>query len=255
MDNDSVLDINEVISTLSRSSLPTVIIEGVDDVVVYRILEDIFSDFGISVLPVHGRKNVLKVFDRLNEIENREQVAFIADRDLWVISGIPVQYTSSRLIFTDGYSIENDIFRDSGIRNLMRRIEREKFEKDVEKYSHWYALTVKRTLENSHDVCIKTYPGILFDNASEYSRQIELRDNELYPDEILETVKSDIEKYIRGKSLMQIASRQLNCKGRDIKINPTVFLGIAPSKPGPLLSDIFAKVGSIFSIQPCLGDA
>lgn len=250
MDDNPVFDINEIISTLSRSSLPTVIIEGIDDVVVYRVLEDIFYDIGISVLPVHGRKNVLELFDRINEIKNNNKVAFIADKDLWVISGIPDQYTSNQLIFTDGYSIENDIFKDCNIKNVMRRVEIRKFEEEVDKYVHWYALTVKRTLDNTPGTSMSTYPGLLFDNPIEYSSQIKLRETEAYPHDILETITSDIEKYIRGKSLMQIAARQLNCKGRDIKIDPKVFLGIAPSKPGPLLTDIFDKVGSIFSPQP-----
>jgi len=246
MGDQVIPSVDEIIATLSRSSLPTVIIEGVDDVVVYRRLEDIFSEVGLSVMPVHGRKNVLRIFERLAELKNNKNIAFIADKDLWVISGVPPEYVSERLIFTDGYSIENDIFKDCRIRNVMEREERELFDIELDKFIHWYALTVSRVFRQADDVQLKIFVNRVLDDQAEYNRQITLTDDEVYPVEIYEIVKSDIEKYLRGKSLMQIATRHLMKKGRIQRINPIFFLGTAPAQPGPLLSEIFSRVESIF---------
>src|SRR5450830_1085410 len=100
MSNQIILSLEEIISVLNKTSLPTVVIEGIDDVVVYRKLEEIFSDVGISVMGVGGRVNLLSIFDRLDEIKSKDFIAFVADRDLWAISDLPKKYVSDRLIFT-----------------------------------------------------------------------------------------------------------------------------------------------------------
>ena len=56
----------EAIAVIKKSSLPTVVIEGADDAIVYRKIEDIGDGF-VSLLPVGGRENVLAIFNRKAE--------------------------------------------------------------------------------------------------------------------------------------------------------------------------------------------
>jgi len=246
MGDKVIPDIEELISTLSNTSLPTVIIEGIDDVVVYRKLEDLFFDIGLSVMPVYGRNNVIKIFDRRHEFSKGKNFAFIADRDLWIVGGIPEQYRSPSMITTDGYSIENDLFRDHDVLNLLEGGELAKFHQEIEKIMYWYALIVKRTTEMASDAKIKTFIGTLLDSEAEYQRQIALNSGEEYPNELLQVMKADFARYLRGKSLMHVVSRQLSRKNRDIRVRTDVFFALARSKPGPLLSQIYEEVGSFF---------
>ena len=59
----------------------------VDDVDIYRTLEDYLDIADISFMECQGRINLLKVFERRNEIN--DNVLFICDSDLWVILGKP----------------------------------------------------------------------------------------------------------------------------------------------------------------------
>lgn len=245
--NRAVPTTDEVVALLSKSSLPTVVIEGNDDVVVYRKMEEIFFESGLSVLPVGGRKNVLKIFDQLSEISTRKNLAFIADRDLWVVSSVPEEYVSKQIIFTEGYSIGNDVLRDCNVKEVMSRFEREKFSVEVDKYAYWYSLMVRRALDGRPDADLKFFPGRVLDSEEEFQLRTTLDAGEIYPQEIYELVKSDGMRYVRGKSLVQIVARQLLHHSRDPKVNPAVFMGVAAARPGPLLSRIFDGVSEFFS--------
>jgi hypothetical protein len=250
MSDKVIPDIDELIGTITHSSLPTVIIEGVDDVIVYRKLEDIFFDLGLSVLPVFGRNNVIKIFDRLHEFAHADKFAFIADNDVWGVLGTPAKYLSKHIIFTDGYSIENDIFKDNEIIKYMEGDELATFQQEVKRFSYWYALVVRRTNDKQQGAKIKTYVGDILDSRDEYERQVALIEGEQYPHELLDLINSDFAKYLRGKSLMQLVSRQLERKNRDIKVKPNFFFAQSRAKPGPLLSRIYNDVGNFFGQAP-----
>jgi hypothetical protein len=243
----SLPTVEEVIALLSRSSLPTVIIEGKDDVVIYRRMEEEFGEFGLSVLPVGGRENVLKIFDQLDGSPSRDNLIFIADRDLWVISSIPESYIAENLIFTDGYSIENDVFRDLDIKSIMTDGERKLFDIEVNRFVYWYSLALKRTLEGNFDLDLSLFPSRILDHPVEYDAQTKLHPDEKYPVEILSTVEEDKFKFLRGKSLMHLASRQLTRAGRDQQIPMGSFMGMAPARRGPLLNKIFDNVSGLMT--------
>jgi len=250
MANHTILSTEETIAVLNKTTLPTLIIEGIDDVVVYRKLEEIFADVGVSVMGVGGRTNLLKIFERVDEIKSKDQIVFIADRDLWVLSKLPPEYISERLIFTNGYSIENDVFQDCSVEKVMDEAEKKRFIADVQKFAHWYALIVSRINLGVMDGCLKTFPGVILDG--DFAGHTALMDDELFPDELKKFVIADYSRYVRGKSLMQIVARQISRKGRNPRLNPDFFLGIASANPGPNLQHIFSKVGALFGSQTAL---
>lgn len=247
MPNHAILSVEETISVLNKTHLPTIIIEGIDDVVVYRKLEEIFLHIGLSVMGVGGRINLLQIFERVDEIQSKDTLAFIADLDTWVFSGPPEKYTSENLIFTKGYSVENDVFQDCAIENVMTEIEKRSFLVEVEKFSHWYALAVDRLSREIYDMPLSTYPGIILDG--DLDTLTALGGEEVYPIDLKQVVVDDYSTYIRGKSLMQIVARQISRKGRAPRVNPDLFLGIASARPGPNLVRIFSRIGDIFDSE------
>ena len=105
------LSVEDVIATLRNSYLPTVVVEGSDDLIILRRLQEIHSDEFLSILSVGGRDKVIKAFESRHLYPSETKFAFVADKDLWVISSVPNQYMNEVMILSNGYSIENDVIR------------------------------------------------------------------------------------------------------------------------------------------------
>ena len=95
------LTVDEIVAYLSRSQLPTVVVEGKDDMRIYGWAEARVGNTKAYVLATGGRNTLLAVYQRRNEFANLP-VAFVADRDLWLFSEIPADYHD--VIWTQGYS-------------------------------------------------------------------------------------------------------------------------------------------------------
>ncbi|MEE4889724.1 DUF4435 domain-containing protein [Pseudomonas alliivorans] len=233
--------IDELLATLKNSHLPTVIVEGSDDLLVYLRLEDLLYEDNVSVLSAGGRKNVLSIFERVHELPKTKKVIFIADKDTWVMTGVPSNYLSNTLLFTNGYSIENDAFQDCDLPKFMSAEEKHKFLGELERFLYWYALAVERHIAHG-DESIKNHPNHILDNAIVFEGLTQLRNQEEFPAESLDTLRSDYKKLVRGKSLVQLAIRQLSYKGRRTRYSESNFLEYAAVNPGPLIGEIFKKV-------------
>jgi hypothetical protein len=226
-----------LVATLNHSTLPTLVVEGDDDVIVFRRLENSAPNLALSVLPVGGRDQVFAIYGRRTEIRGKQKLAFVADLDLWVFSNVPQQYVSNDLLFTDGYSIENDAFRDGLCHELLLRAERADFERDLEIFSEWFALAVSRGLS------IDTHPNQLLDDSEQRNALMKLKPQETYPQNIFDLIKSDYLRYIRGKSLFQLFQRQM--KGRSVKYSQTSLLEMAAAKPGRHIQSLFDRASAI----------
>ncbi|WP_454190304.1 hypothetical protein [Paenibacillus sp. Marseille-Q7038] len=82
----------------------------------------------------------MQIYERRNEINQNKSVTFFCDQDMWVFTGIPVEY--AELLVTEGYSIENDIFRHSKndvIGKLMTKSEYELFTQIINEVVQWFA--------------------------------------------------------------------------------------------------------------------
>ena len=80
--------VDELVETLRRSSLPTLLVEGRDDMVVYRWLESTDCEEPVDVLQCGGRSRLLKVYERRNEFA-RLRCVFLADSDMWLFDKVP----------------------------------------------------------------------------------------------------------------------------------------------------------------------
>ncbi len=98
-----------LIATIKRSALPTIFVESKDDAIIYRGFESFLGIGKIDFIQCGGRNTVLKIYERRNELSSKK-IKFIADRDMWVFTSVPAEYLE--VIFTQGYSIENDLYTD-----------------------------------------------------------------------------------------------------------------------------------------------
>ncbi|WP_136418591.1 DUF4435 domain-containing protein [Herbaspirillum sp. ST 5-3] len=242
------MTIDEIIATLVHSSLPTLIIEGSDDVIVYRRMEDVFSDIELSVMSVGGRENVLKIFQRIGDFKSHKKIAFIADRDTWLHTGVPASFISECMFITDGYSIENDIYRDGSLEKLLTKEEEEKFRNEIAQFIRWYALSLSRLLSGQPS-SIDLYPGIILDDVEQYAVRTQLELGEMYPEELVTTLMQDYAKLVRGKSLFAVLGRQISYKRRRPRVHHEALLEVHSAAPGPLLQKLYMSVAQFFGCE------
>jgi hypothetical protein len=236
--------VDELIATLRKTSLPTLLVEGGDDLIVYRCFEQRLAHLGLSVMQAGGRSAVLEVFARRAEISNSVSIAFIADRDTWTNTGIPSHYVSPCLIFTNGYSIENDVYRDGNLVGLLTAAEREKFDKELEAFIEWYALALSRHLADPSFAISLRAAQVL--EPTQRTSLLGLRHGEVYPEDLRTELMSNHATHVRGRSLLDVLMRQLCYKGRLTKHSYRSLLEMVAIRPGPCLESLTARAASVF---------
>lgn len=239
------ITVEEILALLKRTSLPTIVVEGNDDMIVYRIFEDKLSHIGVSVLPVGGRQKVLEVFRRRYELTEAPQLIFIADKDVWVHAGVPPEFEDSHMLFTHGYSIENDVYIDGELWNLLRGYEGTKYQAELNDFIEWYALALDRHLRDSAEP-ISLHPDHVL-NPDERHTLLELRAGETYPTAFRDAITSDYRRVLRGKSLIALLLRNINYKGRAARHKSNALLESVAVRPGPILNDLYQRVEEYFS--------
>lgn len=234
------LTLEEIISTLEHSNLPAIVVEGKDDIIIYRELENLVE---ADVISAGGRYTVLEIFK--NKLTNpklkNKKIVFIADKDTWVNTDIPNEYQHSDLIFTMGYSIENDVFMDYACEEIISRDNQRKntFEKDKQKFIYWYALALQNTLnaDGFENREISTSVHHLFNQYNEFSR---LQENENYPTELKEDLEKNYALKIRGKSLLELFGRTFK------EHKPRAMFEAIAVRPDNCINRIFNHVKRLF---------
>jgi hypothetical protein len=247
--NKTPLSVDELFSLIERSSLPTVLVEGDDDIIIFRRLEQLLRDKSVSVQPTGGRSALLKLFSRRSQWKNAPLVLFIADRDIWVYSDVPSEYKSDDLIFTDGYSIENDAFRDGNFLKLMDENEKNKFFEELRAFLFWYTHCLSKTVSGGEEdaLTLKTHPNTVLDSEPSIVEVCRGNTKDDAMKEMYEMVLNDYDKLVRGKSLIAILMRHISYKGRAASHRHAALLDQVGAAPGPFLRAIFSAVEQRFA--------
>lgn len=223
---------------MQRSRLRSVFIEGKTDAVVFRDRVFDGANADATVIPLGGRDPLLEVYRR--RAECLKPTVFVADQDLWVYSGRPEEY--SGLVLTDGYSIENDIFRDGNLLRLCNADELAVFKREVAVFCEWYSSVLSAKL-NGAIVDFSRHPNAILDSAG---RLTELAKNDIREngrDRLLEgRIYSDFERLVRGKSLLQLLLRRLSDKARESKYSSANLMEIGSAAQGVLLARMLGEI-------------
>ncbi len=215
MKRHPVMSAEELVAYLKRTSLLTVLVEGTADAYVYRWVEERLKADG-DVLVCNGRDTLLEVFRRRNEFANSKAV-FVADQDMWYFSAIPSEY-SGDVIFTDGYSIENDLFVRSVMEKLLGPEEKVAFELLIEQLVKWFAFEVDKHLKTGRSDCAvhinRVCPGSVL--CEDYKKSVKFCDA---PEELIARLKAEYDRGLRGKSLFEALVRFLSHPNRVSKFS------------------------------------
>ena len=237
----TVIDItvDEAISTINKSSLPTVLIEGNFDLLAYDELQNIYADMGLSLMPLGGRTKVLDLFNRRTELLNSKMVVFIADKDLFVLDGVPQEFCDDKLVFTSGYSIENDLFIDGELEKILSNHEKTSYRKDLDILLGWYTLAIMRNIAGNNQK-IDYHADHILTNESSFCK---LETGEIISKELDDEIRKNYQKLLRGKTLLGVLMRHLSYKGRPVRHRADSLLEmVVKSNNHALLDKIFAGV-------------
>ncbi|WP_419793896.1 DUF4435 domain-containing protein [Pseudomonas palleroniana] len=222
---------DELYELLKRTSLPTVLVEGKDDIIFYRKVEEELRSFGVDMLPAGNKGAVLDLYKKISEKPVSSPIVFVVDNDLWVHGYTEGEESSYDVITTQGYSIENDLYVDGDLESLLSADEVAKFHAELDKFTHWYALAVDRKLRGV-DSRFRTHPGKILDDEEYYSSEVTLFEGEPYPQSFLEYIRSNYSSVLRGKSLFALLVRELSSKRREVKFSVKQLMEFGASRKG-----------------------
>jgi hypothetical protein len=238
--------VDELVQAIKRSSLATILVEGGDDLEIYRWIESKIGIFRANVLPCGGRDKLLRVYERRAEFAGTK-VAFVADRDLWIFTSVPSQY--AEVIWTLGYSIENDMYCHSNIERLLEETEARSHGILLDCICRWFAYEVEeyicgREAEIHTHINVVVPPGSS-DISSQFAQQRGFRE----PDPARAMwIRSEYQQVLRGKQLLQMLLRYLSSTHRQSKFSRSNLLELCLKTPGHpnvarILDEITGRLG------------
>lgn len=215
--------VEDLVLALHFSNKPNIVVEGEDDEIIYGKLVERLGRFDIGLFSAGSRKTLLHLYEELSHYESRGDfrhapVAFIADRDMWLFRGIPACYDN--IIWTEGYSIENDLYSNVKLRDRIGN--KTEYNQVIDSISMWFAYKVEEYLEKNPPPPKKVFQSFRdeehVDVGHRLGRIIPGERPALAPD--LEFLPSDHDRVravrtsyhlqLRGKLLFQLLVRFLN---------------------------------------------
>lgn len=230
--------VDELFETLKRSSIPTVLVEGKDDIIFYRAVEQELADYGVDMLPAGNKYSVMEIRRRLQETPVSAAVVFVVDNDLWVHTPPPPGVHDDGLVCSGGYSVENDLYSDGELENLLSPNELAIFKSELAQFLKWYALAVSRHLRGETENSFRTHPGKLLDDPAHFNEQLLLQEREEYPEAFLTEISGKYHLILRGKSLFALLLRRLSDRNRKIKFSGKQLMAIGAARKGENYSRI-----------------
>lgn len=231
----------EILSTIRNSDLLNVIIEGKDDILVYRQLEKKYFDSELALIAAGCRSKVLQVFDEIKNTEYLDNCIFIVDQDTWIINGIPKKYSHNRILTTTGYSIENDVYIDTKIEDIIdthKNISDYKYH--LEKYIKWFTLAISRRST------LKVTPHKFFNSTESINNYTTLKEGELFNDELYKLLLNEYHYKLRGKNLLSLGAWYLNDKNTAGHFNTQSWMIQTPINiDNGHIQNLFNKVGEL----------
>lgn len=215
----------ELVQILKRSNTPTIVCEGDDDVIALRQVSEDLGVTNVTILPCGGKDTLINVFRRRFEIKHH-LVIFFADKDMWYFSGIPDEF--DQIIFTWGYSIENDIYAFSDIGRILTGDEKRIFDDAVKLLSIWFACERRNFLNgnehhcdvNSRKILDTTLTNFDPDFRSRYSHGLSFNCES-------QQIFAEFEFELRGKNIFQLLAAILSRPGRRSKYSKDNILEVA----------------------------
>ena len=242
-------EVTELVATLRNSRKPNIVVEGKDDASIYEMLVEQLGIFNVDFHISGGKEKLLKIYERRREFAH-VPVAFIADKDMWLFSEIPDLYKG--IIWTKGYSIENDLYAGAELERLMDASERLEHRKVLDAIVEWFAFEVEEFLAgrapkvNIHCNQIVPQKQTQIDDEFRKSRGMRKPNPELH-----RQIREAYQLQLRGKLLFQLLVRFLSESNRATKHSRRGLHEIALKMPDvhPLMDRLMQEIERTIAAQ------
>ncbi len=205
----------ELISYLGKTSLPTVLVEGEDDADIYRWLESQLGVFNGSILFCSGREVLISIYRRRDTFRHGK-IAWLADLDMWRYSSPPTDL--SGIVFTTGYSIENDLYAGSEIESLLESAERSEHIRLLGIVCRWFAFEVLEFQAGRSPQQATHINRVVDFSTMDIAEDFRATRGYIEPDtNLVIQLMSDYRLQLRGKTLLQVIVRFLSDSSRNPK--------------------------------------
>ena len=244
------MKVDDWVTTLSDpdTDLPTIIVEGENDIPIYRRIERYIGVPNADVIQVDGRNNLLSLYEKRKKFAHLP-VAFVADRDLWLFSGLPPGYPD--IIWTEGCSIENDLYAGADLENLLNVDEVDEHRQVLDSIIEWFAFEVGEHLAGEEAQvatgCNTVVPlgQTEMDQGFRQSRGFRPPDQKLH-----QQIKEAYQLQLRGRLLFEVLIRFLNAHPGSqysvVRLHETAF---DRKPPAELMDRFIREIGQTMRAQ------
>ena len=255
MPTPNPMTVEHLVGVLRRSRKPSIVVEGDDDVIIYRELAKRIGILEVVLRPSGGREKLLQVYERRGEF-TQVLVAFIADQDMWLFSGIEPSYED--VIWTNGYSIENDLYSDASLERLLDESDTLEHQQILDSISTWFAFAVEEYLAgNSPDLDLHCDEMVPIGKTELDANFCTRRDFRVPNAERVQQIRAAYQLLLRGKQLFQLLVRFLSKPTHGFEkasLNDYALYNLALRMPEqyPLLDGLMEKVKQKIAAQRLL---
>lgn len=241
---DSTLE--NLVTALRLSNKPNIIVEGKDDEIIYRTLVERLGRFDVGFFSASSKNTLLHLYDELSEYQNagdfrHTPVAFIADRDMWLFSGIPESYAD--ITWTQGYSVENDLYVSAELENFLEAHQHETHQQVLNAVCRWFAFEVEAFLKGDAAYVGEGLDEIVPRGKTELDDVFLKRRGFLPPhEERYQQIRETYGLQLRGKLLFQILLRFLNAADRELRFQTTHHGLLAIALDRPVSNQLFDRL-------------
>ena len=239
------IDPDFIITTLRQSALKNTTFVLVEDKISeeqqittvtlepYRFMRRQLMKENIDFISCSGVKNLMAVFRRRNEFADRH-VIFYRDRDLLIHTGIPAELNV--MLFTRGYSIENDVYAETGIEEMiLTQGELDNHAIAKRNFILWYSAMVHQNL-NRQETSFRLSPLHVLSNTYDLKPAYQLNVGEIADSsDRFNEIFGDYAKMLRGHSLFELLVVFLRVAGRAPQYNSNQLMDYCVDQLSPPL--------------------
>jgi len=243
-------NVDEIVTLLKGTNIPTVLVEGRDDINVFRFIEKrvAYSAKEINFIPCGGKDILFNVYIRKNEFSSKK-IAFLADRDMNLFKDRTTHL--EEIIWTKGYCIENDIFAGSNLLNFFSPKERSEFEATVKEICRWFAFEVEKYFRSEEFIVRYSIYEICRDHPSKLCSKFLVGIGFKEPDEeLLNDIIINYKLKLRGKQIFQVLVRILATKDRYSSFSKDNLIEIAlrVNQKNVYINNLIEKISNVLDL-------
>lgn len=237
--------LEEMIESLKRTAINTVVVEGNDDIDIMRDIESRLSQIAgdVDFFPAGDKLSVLKIAESHDEFK-KAKISYLADSDLWLFNDARANHPG--VIFTEGYSIENICIQSPHVADLANARQKTEavWKAALINLSEWFCAEVAYFLNGENpSFNIGVQQIVDFNNNCTLTPQARMRVEAApqLPDELKDLVTQNPLLYIRGKQLFLALSEVMAIQeGNRIPVKTLKSLGA--KLPNQTMDELVQKI-------------